>query len=140
MGIWEDPLVPVWEGHSGQRWGTEKIPWCLCGKGTPGKGWGGVVAAPDRQGLGGAQGGWGALLRGPECQVAKQRGLDPSPLELGTQGLCWSISGARAQVVERWLQTRVEETRPEPQVVLAWPTAAPLMEQRMQSRPLPQPS
>ena len=57
MGIWEDPLVPVWEGHSGQRWGTENIPWCLCGKGTPGKGWGGWwqhLIARDWVGLRGA--------------------------------------------------------------------------------------
>ena len=44
--------------------------------------------------------------------------------------MCWSMAGARAQAVERWLRTRVEETWPEPQVVLAWPAAAPLMEQQ----------
>ena len=86
----------------------------------------------------------GALPRGPECQAAKQRSLDRSLVELGTQGLCWSMAGARAQAVERWLRTRVEETQLEPRVALSWPPPRPLRPSHraagMQSRPLPHPS
>lgn len=104
-GIGEDPLVPVWEGHFGQRLG----------------GWQ-HLSPRDWVGL------RGAGVPFPRALSAKQRSLDPSPLELGTQGPCWSV--ARGQSPGRGEVAQDEGGGDSAGVASSTPAVAPLVGQR----------
>lgn len=113
--------------------GSGKIPWCLCGKGTLGKGWG--VAAPDPRDWVGLS---GAGVPFPRALSAKQRSLDPSPLELGTQGPCWSMargqSPGRGEVAQDEGGGDSARAPSRPTMTSSTPTMAPVMGQRGCSR------
>ena len=103
--------MPVWEGHFGQRLEGCQHP-------TP-RDWVGLR---------------GARVPFPRAPSAKQRSLDPSPLELGTQGPCWSMargqSPGRGEVAQDEGGGDSVGAPSRPTVASSTPTTAPRMGQR----------